>query len=193
MSNRKMGDILPVANAPEDCMDQLPASYISNAARADYAYATWFVELPADVKVGELFRPNFWAHHTKLLQKHHLVRVRSENGSFDFMLSVMEVRQGGIRMDVWPRIPAQSDVETTSTVAPVEKSGKLCPRIEYQKATKWRVIGHDNNEHSAGYGTKEAAATALMKYMADLGFTPETVNEHFHNLGLASLMDDKAA
>lgn len=169
-------------------VEHLPGGAISNRSRAEYAYSTWFVPLPAAVTLADCFRPNFWAHHLKMFRKHDMLRIRAEDGSFDFMATITEIRTGGMRIEPWPKMSAADAEMAPSGVQAVKMSGGWAPRIEYRKATNWRVIGHDGNEHSGGHETKEAAAHVMIRYMADLGFTPEQVNEHMHVLGLSSLM-----
>lgn len=174
-------------------MDQLPGGYLTNASRADYASTAWFVHLPAGVKLGDLFNPRFWAHHTRILKKHDLLRVRAEDGSFDFELTVVELRQGGVLMEAWPKMPAAIEIAEATEVAPVQiADGSYCPRIEYKKVTKWRVIGQDNNESMAGIETKPAAVAALIKYMADIGYSNNAIEAHLETLGLTELVDKAA-
>lgn len=182
----------PVAR-PAPRMEHLPGGAISNRSRAEYAYSTWFVPLPAGATLADCFRPNFWSHHIKQFKRNDMLRIRAEDGSFDFMATVADVRIGGMRIETWPKMADETAEVESSGVNAVEKSGGWCPRIEYRKATNWRVIGHDGNEHSAGHDSKEVAAQILMRYMADLGFSPAQVNEHMRvNLQLGSLMDKAA-
>lgn len=177
-------------------LEQLPAGSLSNSQRSDYAHASYFVELPGNVPLTSVFAPIFWAHHAKMLKKYDLIRLRCEEAGYDFQVSVEEVRIGGLRVLPWPRQPkADGDIASVaaSSIEAKQYGDDLTPRIEYRKATKWRVIGHDNNEHSAGYENKRAAAVAMIRYMVDLGFTPEKVNAHMHKLGIGALMDDEAA
>ena len=175
-------------------MEQLPAGALSNSSRSEYVHTSYFVELPGNVSIANVFSPIFWAHHARFLKKYDVIRLRCEEGGYDFMISVEEVRIGGVRVLPWPRLPKAENVQAVATsIQAKDFNGELAPRIEYRKATKWRVIGVDNNEHSAGYEGKKQAAVAMIKYMGDLGFAPEAVHEHMHKLGIASLMDDLAA
>lgn len=171
-------------------MDQLPASYLDNTARSDYAYTSYFVELPGNVQFGHVFAPRFWSHVARRLKKNDLIRLRANDDSFDFMVAVVEVKpSGGVLVEAWPKIPRAASEAEAVGVQPFEKNGQWHPRIDYQKATKWRVIGLDNNEYAAGFADKRAAATAMIKYMAEMGMTPETTVEHLATLGLSALMD----
>ena len=173
-------------------MEHLPAGAISNRSRAEYAFSTWFVPLPAGVTLGDCFRPNFWSHHLKMFRRHDMMRLRAEDGSFDFMATIVDIRVGGMRIESWPKLPDAQAEMIPSGVQAVKMSGGWAPRIEYRKATNWRVIGHDGNEHSGGHESKEAAASVLIRYMADLGFTPSQVNEHMHVIGYGALIDKAA-
>lgn len=163
---------------------QLSAGHLHHLA--DYMYSTRFVSLPPDIEFGDLFKPAFWAHHAARLKLHDIVRVRADDGSFDFMLTVIRKDQSAVLMDVWPKYPAGlglvSGNEDMAAVAITARKqltqgtvlGKPVPRIEHTKATKWRVIDLAGKEHSAGYDVKADAQTALDRYLQGLGI--ETVS-----------------
>lgn len=161
---------------------QLPAGALNHLA--DYMYSTRFVVLPPDVDSKELFKPGFWAHHAVKLKLNDIVRVRADDGSFDFMLTVIRKDQGAVLMDIWPKYPvrassaeAASDAmakvaaESRSTLVRSKVLGKEVPRVEHTKATKWRVIGLDGKEYAKDFDVKEDAEKAMDKYMTGLGIT----------------------
>lgn len=149
----------------------LPAPHLRQTA--DFHNQRWFVELPDGHTFDDLFQPLYWAHH-KRLNQYDLVRVRAQDGRFDVMLTVVTRAQGGVVMEVWPKMPDQASIERAveskaEAVEPRTVNGKPVPRVDHTKATKWRLIGLDGQEHSSNYETRAAAVSAMTAYMASLG------------------------
>jgi hypothetical protein len=155
----------------------LPATFIRQTA--DFHYRTYFVELPDGFAYADLFVPTFWGHHKRLVQN-DIVRVRAQDGSFDVMLTVVTRAQGGIVMETWPKFPSADQTAALAagsdqdTDAPRIVNGKPVPRVDHTRATKWRVIGLDNQPHSEGYPTKGEAEKAMVAYMKSLGLDIDT-------------------
>lgn len=158
---------------------QLSAGHLHHLA--DYMYSTRYVLLPPDIKIDDIFKPAFWAHHAARLKLHDIIRVRAEDGSFDFMITVIRKDQSAVLMDVWPKYPAAASVaeggEAMAAIAVTARKeltqathlGKPVPRVEYTRATKHRVIDLAGKEHSSGYATEADAKAALDKYLQGLG------------------------
>ncbi len=77
-----------------------------NARRQETAaFNTYFVDLatiPEPISFDDLFQPLFWAEHTKRLHPGDQIRVRAADGSYDCMLSVHAVMEGGVAVELWP-------------------------------------------------------------------------------------------
>lgn len=154
-------------------MLQLPAGHMRTLA--EYQFARYFVELPPGIAYADLFNPGFWAHHQRL-KKFDVIRVVAHDWSFDVELTVTAKTKGGASVQLFPFVPADSgDVEVR--YVPKLKNGKLAIRVEYQKATKWRIIALDGSEHSREYETEGLAIGAMHNYVRELGlqFPPEGV------------------
>lgn len=143
----------------------------------DYHHARYFVAFPEDHAFADLFSPTYWGNHRNL-KANDLVRVRAVDGAFDVQLNVVATAQGGVVMELWPKMPAAADLmEPAPVIAKREINGRPVPRVDHTKATKWRVIGLDGNEHSRGYDTKAAAESAMTAYMKSIGLDVEPAAE----------------
>lgn len=154
----------------------------SGAFRAtqDFSISSYFEVLPPGIHFEDLFQPQFWFHHQERFRKFDEVRVRSSDGSFDVRLTVAKVVPGGVRMEyLGGRAPAGlesfKEIEDAAKslsqdlrLAPMDKQGAPIPRTEYLDATKWRVIGVDNNEVRRGFESKAEAQAYLASYLDDL-------------------------
>ena len=157
----------------------LPATAMKKLA--DYEFQRYFAIVPPGTAFEDLFTPTFWAHHVKKLRTHDIIRVRAEDGSFDFSVTVIATPQGGVNVEPWPKYPnSASAVEAAKIAAdakpkalPVRADGKPKARVEYLPATKWRAIGVDGSEIGRDYPSKAAAEAALAKYLKTLGYENE--------------------
>jgi len=146
---------------------QLPAGLMRNLA--EYEYSNYFVQLPPGYVYEDIFRPVFWAHHQRL-KRFDCIRVVAHDWSWDVTVTVTAKTKGGANVQLTPLLPAApGDIETQF----VEKlkTGKWAVRVEYLKATKWRVIALDQSEHSRDYETKAEAEQVMHQYVRDLGMT----------------------
>jgi len=149
----------------------LPAGFLRNLA--DYDFSTYFVQLPPGYRYEDLFRPAFWAHHQKL-KKFDVIRVVAHDWSFDVTLTVTAKTKGGANVQLTPLLPAAPG-EIEVQYVPRLKNGKMAVRVEYLKATKWRVIALDGSEYSRDWETEAEARGSMMQYIKELGleFPPE--------------------
>lgn len=151
----------------------LPAQAIRQTA--EFHYQTYVVDIPEGHAFSDLFVPTYWGHH-KRLNPRDMVRAVALDGSFDVMLTVTTRGQGGVVMALWPKMPAADRIEAApehDMDGPRMVNGKPVPRVDHTKATKWRVIGLDNQEHSSGYATKAEAEAAMRGYMRSIGLELE--------------------
>src|SRR5262245_2819610 len=153
--------------------------------QSDYHYTTYCIgagkaaPLPEGTTLADLFRPQFWGNHHKTLNVGDLVRVRANDGAFDIMLTVIAKDVGGVVMDIWPKFPNAADLEMAAglqavaadvrpVLVPATVHGKPVPRVDFTKATGWRVIALDGNVHSEGYPSQAAAHKAMTDYLQRL-------------------------
>lgn len=158
-----------------------PLSPVHLKRTAEFNFTTYSIgvgkddKLHADCKIEDLFRPQWWQHHSKRLRHGDIVRVRAVDGSFDVYVNVVNVVSGGVVVEPWPKIPGETSTlekianDARSVYKPQMKAGKPVPRVEHNPATNWRIIGIDGEEHSRGYPTESEAAKAMMRMMQDLG------------------------
>lgn len=143
----------------------LPAGAMRNLA--EYDYSTYCVQLPPGIAYQDIFRPVFWAHHPRL-KKFDCIRLIAHDWSFDVTVTVVAKTVGGANVQLTPLLPAEPG-EIERKEVPRLRNGKLAVRVEYQKATNWRVIGLDGSEHSRNHESKGAAEAAMMEYVHALG------------------------
>jgi len=135
--------------------------------------------LPDGATLADVLRPDFWKHHHTVLKVGDLIRIRANDGAFDMMLTVIAKGQGAVTMDVWPKFPDAADLQRAADVAAVAVKarsvlvarsvhGKMVPRVEFTRATNWRVIALDGNEHSSGYRTQAEAHMVMKDYLVKL-------------------------
>lgn len=141
---------------------------------AEYNLRQWAEAMPEGVEYADLFREDFWSHHASKLRPREMVRAYAVDGSFDVMLVVEAIVQGGVKMGEWPRRPSEAATEKAEAqrAAPIVErmvNGRMVPCVEFTKATKWRVIGLDGNEISRDHPTKDAATTAMHRYFGAIG------------------------
>lgn len=134
---------------------------------------TWTEMMPEEVEYADLFREEFWMHHTSKVRVRDLVRVWHVSGAFDVMLVVETKVQGGLKMREWPVWPSEavmSEAESARTAPIVQREvgGRLVPCVDYTKATKWRVIGLDGNEVVRDLLTKAEALAAMHRHYGEL-------------------------
>jgi hypothetical protein len=150
---------------------QLPAGYLRSLA--DYEYSRYFVQLPPGYGYEDMFQPVFWAHHQRL-KKFDIIRVVAHDWSFDVEITVTAKTKGGANVQLHPLLPADPGEIAVHYVKKL-KNGKMAVRVEYLKATKWRVIALDQSEHSRDYETEAEATGAMHQYLKELGmaFPPD--------------------
>lgn len=150
---------------------QLPAGYLRNLE--DYEFSRYFVQLPPGYSYDQIFNPAFWAHHQRL-KKFDIIRIVAHDWSFDVTITVTAKTRGGANVQLTPLVPAEVD-EIEVKYVPKLRNGKFAIRVDYQKATKWRVIALDGSEHSRDYETQGDAEMAMHAYVRELGmlFPPE--------------------
>lgn len=147
---------------------------------ADSAYTTRFVLAPLETDYSDIFRPEFWSHTANHLSLGDLIRVRREDNAWDFMISVIGKSHAAVVVDVWPKFPkeiSRADHEAMAHVAQTARRvmtttlvhGKPVPRVDHTRATKWRIIGLDGNEHSSGHPTKAVAEQKMKEYLVAMG------------------------
>lgn len=161
-------------------LKSLPATESHFKRTADSAYTTRFVSAPLEAEYSDIFRPEFWCHVANHLALGDLIRVRREDNAWDFMVSVIGKSHAAVTVDVWPKFPkeiARADHEAMAHVAQTARRvmttslvhGKPVPRVDHTRATKWRIIGLDGNEHSSGYPTKAVAEQKMKDYLTAMG------------------------
>lgn len=143
----------------------LPAGELRNLA--EYSYASYHVQLPPGYEYTDIFRPVFWAHHSRL-KKFDCIRVVAHDWSWDVTVTVTHKTTGGAHVQLTPLLPAEPG-ETVREIVPRLRNGKCSVRVEYLQATNWRVIALDQSEHSRGHETKAKAEAAMMDYVHSLG------------------------
>ncbi len=144
---------------------QLSAGHLRNLA--DYDFSRYFVHLPPDYEYEDIFRPVFWAHFPRL-KKYDVIRVIAHDWSWDVTVTVLAKTPGGANVQLTPVIPERPGQMAVEYV-PRKADGRLAIRVEYRKATNWRVIALDGSEHSNGYETEAAAQKAMAEYVHALG------------------------
>lgn len=143
----------------------LPAGAMRNLA--EYDYSTYCVQLPPGIEYQDIFRPVFWAHHPRL-KKFDCVRLIAHDWSYDVTVTVVAKTVGGANVQLTPLLPADPGEIERKEVHRL-RNGKLAIRVEYQKATNWRVIGLDGSEQSRNHESKGAAEAAMTEYVHALG------------------------
>lgn len=165
----------------------LPATALAHPEFAGVTHAQYFVRLPAGHVFEDLFAPRYWAHFYRRLRVNDLVRVKANDDSFDFLLSVRSVAQGGIDVEIWPKFPAGSGAEAAAAagkeasvmrqnVVPVVR-GQVGVRIE-SVGSRYRVIGLDQTSVS-DHGSEREATLARDLYLDKLRLrlpTPEELS-----------------
>jgi hypothetical protein len=144
---------------------QLPASFLRNLEA--YDASRYLVQLPPGYVYEDIFRAVFWAHHAKL-RKFDIIRVIAHDWSFDVNVTVIAKTKGGANVQLTPLLPPHPG-EIERKAVPKLKNGKMAIRVEYLKATNWRIIALDQSEHSRDYPTKGEAEKAMADYVAELG------------------------
>lgn len=169
-----------------DRINPLPAHALSSPA--EFWYSTYSIGVgpsnkvthcPPGTEIDDLFRPQFWVHHAKRFKTGDLVRVRSIDGAWDVMLTVVTVASGAVVMEPWPKLPAGLDMAQFAhnadlarrTLVQTTVAGKVVPRVEFTKATGWRVIDLAGTEHSRNHQSEFDASAALRLYVNKLGFS----------------------
>lgn len=135
-----------------------------------------------DAAFEDLFKPQWWVHHAAKLNIGDLVRIRAADGSFDVAVTVTAKVPGGLKVELWPNIPSAggdlaAQAQAGKAVADASRkvgikrkvAGKPVPRVEFQKASGWRVLGHDGNEVSRNHRSEAEAEDALAAYLSVQG------------------------
>lgn len=65
---------------------------------ADYERSYYHLSVPNDVRVGDLLRPGYWAHHAGKLKAGDLIDVLSADLALDLQLRVIEAETGLVTM-----------------------------------------------------------------------------------------------
>lgn len=137
--------------------------------RIDIAHNTYTIHLPPEYTLEDALNPVFWAHivpPSGVLRKLDLIRIVAHDFSYDITVTVVALLKGGAHVQISPRIPSLPEAGSKTEIPYIR--GKLAVRVEYTKATNWRVIGLDQSEFASGFETKEAAEAAMKGYMAEL-------------------------
>ena len=145
----------------------------------EYDTRRFFVQLDAEVDYATVINdPMFWRHHAQKMHMGELIRVRAVDGTWDVQLVVDAVLQGGLKVSEWPKWPpqveAREEAPAPATIVdpPKAKDADPLPRVEFTKATGWRVVGYDSNEVSRDHKTKADAEKAMKNYTAALNRAP---------------------
>ena len=159
-------------------LKHLAATFLKT--QQDYIHDRYTVVLPPDVTLADLFAPTFWAHHTKRLTIHTIVRCIAEDGSFDLDLTVAAVPEGksSIVMKLRPNYggmsgeaavaEAQKQAEEARVKeVPFARDGKPIVRVKHLAATGWRVLGLEGREISRDHKTQTEAVRSMNKYLTD--------------------------
>ena len=159
-------------------LKHLAATYLK--VQQDYVHDRYTIVLPPGVTLEDLFVPTFWAHHTKRLRIHTIVRCIAEDGSFDLDLTVSAVPAGNSSIIMRLR-PNYGGMTGEAAVAAAQKSaddirlkevpfsrdGKPVVRVKYLAATNWRVLGLEGREISRDHKTHGEAIKSMTKYLTD--------------------------
>lgn len=146
----------------------LPAGALNSTA--DFVHQRFAVRLPPGFTYGDIFNPVFWSHYARPggLKEMDVIRVVAHDWSWDVMVTVRAMTRGGANVQLHPVIPENPDERSIQVVHRL-RNGKLAVRVEFQKATKWRLIGLDGHEVSRDHETKETAEAAMADYVHALG------------------------
>lgn len=157
----------------------LPAHLIRQANVGGINHSFHFIELPPGYDFGDLFVAQFWGHYHNKLKEHDLIRVKAANGTFDVMLAIDSLPKGGIVMSLWPKYPGDAEPEVAKIArrqasasrprtVPLDRSGDPMVKVEWTRASGWRVRGIDGHEVSRQHINEQNARDAMEKYLAEL-------------------------
>jgi hypothetical protein len=62
----------------------------NNLRLSSHAYNTWLATVPTDTKESDLLSPSYWKHHTRTLRPMDVIRVLSEDGTWESWLTVIK-------------------------------------------------------------------------------------------------------
>ena len=147
-------------------------------------FSLYFAKLDPSITFGDLFVPQFWAHHQRI-PLHAMVRCVAEDGSFDVMLTVESKPKGGLMMAMWPKYPGQTEpaeasiarklaMDSAPRIVPFDRAGKPKVKVEFTKATGWRLLGIDGHEVQRNFINETAARDGMSKYLAELNLSMPT-------------------
>jgi hypothetical protein len=147
------------------------------------SFSIYFAKIEdPSITFGDLFVPQFWSHHQRI-PLHSLIRVVAQD--FDVMLTVEAQPKGGLVMAMWPKYPGQAEppeaviarklaMDSAPRVVPFDRAGKPKVRVDFTKATGWRVLGIDGHEVQRNFINETAARDHMSKYLAELNLSMPT-------------------
>ena len=154
----------------------------SFAHREDFQNARYRVMLPPGVSYDDLFAPRTWVECRGSLHPYDIVRVIAHDDSFDVELTVVQLSLAGAVMRLRHKMPGDDASPRRMAPAPLGKDGRSIVRLQFTPATKWRLIGLDNQELKRNL-TKPEADRELAKYLEEAGlYQGET--EHLEEVAL---------
>lgn len=167
----------------------------SLAQLQDYAHNRYFVKLSPGDTYADLFVPTFWAYHrTKLSDGSNdprrgpdTVRVRAHDGSFDVMLTAVEVKADGVVMQRYPIEPPAEALAKATEIGGVERyvpygnDGMPVVRVQFTEVTKWRVLGL-NGEVSQGHKDEASATKAMTDYLKGIRYAMPSAEDQAKEL-----------
>lgn len=175
----------------------------SLAQLQDYAHNRYFVKLSPGDTYADLFVPTFWAYHRAKLSDGRdrsvdkdgrddprrgpdTVRVRAHDGSFDVMLTVVEVKADGVVMQRFPVEPSAEALAQAAEIGGVERyvpygnDGRPVVRTQFTEATKWRVLGLQG-EVASSLKDEAAATKAMADYLKGIHYAmPDAADQAKH-------------
>ena len=160
----------------------------------DYAHNRYFVKLSPGDTYADLFVPTFWAYHRAKLSDGgsdprrgpDTVRVRAHDGSFDVLLTVVEVKADGVVMQRFPVEPPAEALAQAAEIGSVDRyvpygnDGKPVVRVQFTEATKWRVLGLQG-EVASNLKDEASASKAMADYLKGIRYVmPDAADQAKH-------------
>lgn len=151
--------------------------------QAHFKYQSYHTRLQPDTPFEVLFDPVFWAHSRERLEVDDVIRVKAYDNSFDVFLTVLKKLDGGVQMRfLYGYLGPNADPNMIPDAAeercvPLDAEGMPVVRVNFVPATKWRVIGIDNQEIIRNLETEDEAVAYRDKYLADLRMRLPTQEE----------------
>src|SRR5262245_4879652 len=99
---------------------KLPPAALTHPNISGQRFNEWLIALPPDHALEDCLSPSYWSHVAAKLRPLDVLRIISNDNSFDLSLTVVDLFVGGVRVAIWPHYPPGFSPEARVDATPAE-------------------------------------------------------------------------